>query len=78
MVGRITAKTSGNVYTITLYPEYPSLAVAWVTSVTQLQCDTTKTIPANTWTIACGVLKAGQAGTSVAHYDFFIQVPVWM
>ena len=78
LVGKITAKTSGNVYVITLYPEYPSLAVAWVTSVTQLQGDTTKTIPPNTWAIACGVLKTGQAGTSVAHYDFFVQVPVWM
>lgn len=78
MVGRITSKSSGNVYNITLYPEYPSLAVAWVTSATQLQGDPTKTIPADTWTIACGVRKAGQAGTSVAHYDFFIQVPVWM
>ncbi len=78
MVGRITSKSSGNIYNLTLYPEYPSLAVAWVTSATQLQGDTTKTIPANTWTIACGVLKAGQAGTSVTHYDFFIQVPVWM
>jgi hypothetical protein len=78
MVGKITSKSSGNIYNITLYPEYPSLAVAWVTSATQLQADTARTIPANTWTIACGVLKAGQAGTSVAHYDFFIQVPVWM
>ncbi len=78
MVGRITSKSSGNTYSITLFPEYPSLAVAWVVSCTQLQGDTTKTIPANTWTIACGVLKAGQAGTAAAHYDFFIQVPVWM
>jgi len=78
MVGRITSKSSGNMYNITLFPEYPSLAVAWVTSATQLQGDATKTIPANTWTIACGVRKAGQAGTSVTHYDFFIQVPVWM
>jgi len=78
MVGKITSKSSGNLYNLTLYPEYPSLAVAWVTSATQLQADTARTIPANTWTIACGVLKAGQAGTSVAHYDFFIQVPVWM
>jgi hypothetical protein len=78
MVGKITSKSSGNTYAITLYPEYPSLAVAWVISCTQLQGDTTKTIPANTWTIACGVLKAGQAGTAAAHYDFFIQVPVWM
>jgi len=78
MVGRITSKSSGNTYSITLFPEYPSLAVAWVVSCTQLQGDTTKTIPANTWTIACGVLKSGQAGTAAAHYDFFIQVPVWM
>ena len=78
MVGRITSKSAGNTYSITLYPEYPSLAVAWIVSCTQLQGDTTKTIPANTWTIACGVLKAGQAGTAAAHYDFFIQVPVWM
>ncbi len=78
MVGKITSKSSGNVYNITIYPEYPSLAVAWVTSATQLQGDTTKTIPANTWTLACGVLKSGQVGTNVAHYDFFIQVPVWM
>lgn len=78
MVGKITSKSSGNTYSITLYPEYPSLAVAWIVSCTQLQGDTTKTIPANTWTIACGVLKSGQAGTAAAHYDFFIQVPVWM
>ena len=78
MVGKITAKTGSNVYSITLYPEYPSLAVAWITSTTQLQGDGTKTIPPNTWTIACGVLKTGQAGTAVAHYDFFVQVPVWM
>ncbi len=78
MVGKVGAKTAGNAYVLTLYPEYPSLAVAWVTTGTQLQGDATKTIPANTMTIACGVLKAGQAGTSVAHYDFFIQVPVWM
>lgn len=78
MVGKITSKSAGNTYSITLYPEYPSLAVAWIVSCTQLQGDTTKTIPANTWTIACGVLKSGQAGTAAAHYDFFIQVPVWM
>jgi hypothetical protein len=78
MVGRITSKSAGNTYSITLFPEYPSLAVAWVVSCTQLQGDTTKTIPANTWAIACGVLKSGQAGTAAAHYDFFIQVPVWM
>ena len=78
LVGKIGAKTSGNIYVLTLYPEYPSLAVAWVVSCTQLQGDATKTIPANTWTIVCGVLKAGQAGTAAAHYDFFIQVPVWM
>ncbi len=78
MVGKVGGKTAGNAYVLTLYPEYPSLAVAWVTTGTQLQGDATKTIPANTMTIACGVLKAGQAGTSVAHYDFFIQVPVWM
>jgi hypothetical protein len=77
-VGKITSKSAGNTYSITLYPEYPSLAVAWIVSCTQLQGDTTKTIPANTWTIACGVLKSGQAGTAAAHYDFFIQVPVWM
>ncbi len=78
MVGRITGKVSGNVYGLTLYPEYPNTSPTWITSATQLQGDPTKTIPANTWTIVCGVLKAGQAGTSAAHYDFFIQVPVWM
>jgi len=77
-VAKIVAKVSGNSYTVTLYPEYPSLAVAWVTTATQLQADPTKIIPANTWTIACGILKAGQPGTAVAQYDLFLQVPVWM
>ncbi len=78
LVGRITGKSVDNTYAITLFPEYPSLAVAWVTTATQLQGDPTATIPASTWTIAAGVLKAGEAGTAVNHYDFFIQVPVWM
>jgi hypothetical protein len=78
LVGRIVGKSVDNTYAITLFPEYPSLAVAWVTTATQLQGDPAATIPANTWTIAAGVRKAGQAGTAVNHYDFFIQVPVWM
>jgi hypothetical protein len=78
LVGKITGKSSGNVYNITLYPEYPSVAVAWVASATQLQGDATKTIPANTWTLVCGNRRSTATGYGVADYDFFIQVPVWM
>jgi hypothetical protein len=78
LVGKITGKSSGNVYNLTLYPEYPSVAVAWVASAMQLQGDVTKTIPANTWTLVCGNRRSTATGYGVTDYDFFIQVPVWM
>jgi hypothetical protein len=78
LVGRITAKSSGNIYGITLYPQYPSTAVAWVTTATQLQGDPAKTVPANTWTLACGNRRSTATGYGVTDYDFFIQVPVWV
>jgi hypothetical protein len=77
-VGKIISKSSGLIYNVTIYPDYPALTPAWTATVTQLQGDSAQTIPANTWAIIASRLKDGFSGTATTDFDHFMQVPIWL
>lgn len=79
-VCKVGTKVSGNQYNVTIYPEYnwPSASTEWSAVALQLQGNTTKTIPLNTFTIAAGILVDGGDPDDPTDYRFYMQVPIWL